>query len=137
MGKEDNLVSLADRTTEEQRKIAKLGGIASGKVRKEKREFIDKLKIGLEYLTDQKSKQAQTPELKEMIEKMGFDIYTVLKEIERGNLNAVDRFWDRLYGKPVTSSEVKIEMEVSPEAKEKADKAINDFLNDSANITKR
>ena len=36
MAKEDNLVSLADRTTKEQREIAKMGGIASGKARKEK-----------------------------------------------------------------------------------------------------
>lgn len=34
MSNEQNLVSLADRTTEEQRKIATAGGIASGKTRR-------------------------------------------------------------------------------------------------------
>ena len=38
---EENLVSLADRTTEEQREIAKKGGIASGKARREKKIFKD------------------------------------------------------------------------------------------------
>lgn len=33
----DNLVSLADRTTEEQREIARAGGIASGEARRRKR----------------------------------------------------------------------------------------------------
>ena len=36
-GKPENLISLADRTTEEQREIARQGGIKSGEVRKEKK----------------------------------------------------------------------------------------------------
>lgn len=39
----DNLVSLADRTTEEQREIAKKGGKASGKARKERKALKDEL----------------------------------------------------------------------------------------------
>jgi hypothetical protein len=35
-GSPENLVSLADRTTEEQQKITKAGGIRSGEVRREK-----------------------------------------------------------------------------------------------------
>ena len=35
VAKEDNLVSLADRTKEEQREIARMGGIASGEARRE------------------------------------------------------------------------------------------------------
>ncbi len=42
MAKED-LVSLADRTTEEQQKIARQGGIASGKARREKKLFKETL----------------------------------------------------------------------------------------------
>lgn len=46
MANEQNLRSLADLTTEEQRAIAKKGGIASGKARKEKAS----LRKGLETL---------------------------------------------------------------------------------------
>lgn len=42
---EKNLVSLADRTTEEQREIARKGGIASGKARKEKKMMKDTLQM--------------------------------------------------------------------------------------------
>lgn len=40
---ESNLVSLADRTTEEQREIARKGGIASGKARKERKTLKEEL----------------------------------------------------------------------------------------------
>ena len=49
-GNPENLVSLADRTTEEQREIARLGGIASGEVRKEKKLMSQ---IMAEYLQKQ------------------------------------------------------------------------------------
>ena len=40
---EDNLISFKDRTTEEQREIAKQGGIASGKARREKKLFREEI----------------------------------------------------------------------------------------------
>ncbi len=40
---EDNLISLADRTTEEQREIARKGGIASGKARRERKTLKEEL----------------------------------------------------------------------------------------------
>ena len=42
-----NLVSLADRTTEEQRAIARQGGIASGEARREKKRLRELLEAGL------------------------------------------------------------------------------------------
>lgn len=56
MAKEDNLISLADRTTEEQREIARMGGIASGKVRQEKAT----MKKALEMLLDEKNNKGKT-----------------------------------------------------------------------------
>jgi len=52
----DNLVSLADRTTKEQREIAKMGGIASGKARQEKAT----MKKTLEMLLDEKNNKGKT-----------------------------------------------------------------------------
>ena len=57
MAKEDNLVSLGDRTTEEQREIARQGGKASGRSRRRKRQFRDELEMLLP-LTD-KGKDGQ------------------------------------------------------------------------------
>lgn len=42
---EDNLVSLGERTTEEQREIARKGGIASGKARQRKRTMKEAAQI--------------------------------------------------------------------------------------------
>ena len=56
MAKEDNLVSLADRTKEEQREIARMGGIASGKVRQEKAT----MKKQLEMLLDETNSKGKT-----------------------------------------------------------------------------
>ena len=56
MAKEDNLVSLADRTKEEQREIARMGGIASGKARQEKAT----MKKTLEMLLDEKNSKGKT-----------------------------------------------------------------------------
>ena len=40
---EENLISLADRTTEEQREIARKGGIASGEARRRKKTLKEEL----------------------------------------------------------------------------------------------
>ena len=57
MANDDNLVSLGDRTTEEQREIARQGGKASGRSRRRKRQFRDELEMLLQ-LTD-KGKDGQ------------------------------------------------------------------------------
>lgn len=54
---EENLISLADRTTEEQRKIAKMGGIASGESRRKRKAFKDALLLALETEKDGKTIQ--------------------------------------------------------------------------------
>ena len=54
---DDNLKSLGDRTTEEQREIARQGGKASGRSRRRKRQFRDELEMLLP-LTD-KGKDGQ------------------------------------------------------------------------------
>lgn len=53
---QDNLIPLNERTKEEQREIARQGGIASGKARQEKATF----KKTLEMLLDEKGKNGKT-----------------------------------------------------------------------------
>ena len=53
---ESNLISLADRTKEEQREIAKKGGIASGEARREKKAMKDQINLLLSLpLKDKKA----------------------------------------------------------------------------------
>lgn len=56
MANTENLVSLADRTKEEQREIARKGGIASGESRREKAT----MKKTLEMLLEEKGKNGKT-----------------------------------------------------------------------------
>lgn len=56
MANEKNLIPFNDRTESEKRKIAKMGGIASGKARKEKAT----MKKTLEMLLDEKNKKGKT-----------------------------------------------------------------------------
>lgn len=58
MAGQDNLVSLATRTTDEQREIAKKGGKASGKARREKKLLKDQINLLLSLpLKDKKAKE--------------------------------------------------------------------------------
>lgn len=50
MANNENLVSLADRTTEEKREIGIKGGKASGKVRREKKTMRETLRLMLEEI---------------------------------------------------------------------------------------
>lgn len=54
MANEQNLVSLADRTTEERRKIATKAGIASGEARRAKRDFRESMLAALSEMIDRK-----------------------------------------------------------------------------------
>lgn len=54
MANEQNLVSLADRTTEERREIAKKAGIASGEARRAKRDFRESMLAALNELVERK-----------------------------------------------------------------------------------
>lgn len=69
MANEQNLVSLADRTTEEKRDIAIKGGQVSGQVRKEKATF----KKAIEWLVNSDIKITKG-DLFEIFKKQGLDI---------------------------------------------------------------
>ena len=53
---QENLIPMSERTKEEQKKIAKMGGIRSGEVRREKAT----MKATLEMLLDEKYKNGKT-----------------------------------------------------------------------------
>lgn len=68
--KEDNLISLADRTTEEQRKIAIAGGKASGEARREKAS----LKKSIKWLLEESDIRITKGPIYEEYLKQGIDI---------------------------------------------------------------
>ncbi len=61
-GGHENLVSLADRTTEEQRAIASKGGHASVAARREKKTFRETMEICLQELVERKDKNGSVLE---------------------------------------------------------------------------
>lgn len=73
----ENLVSLADRTTDEQRAIATMGGVASGKARREKKTFREAMEILLEQLVERKDKDGN------VLEKVPRIDAICLKQIEK------------------------------------------------------
>lgn len=85
---QENLVSLGDRTIEEQREIARKGGIASGKARKEKKLLKDELAIIMENV----NKDGKT--YQELIST------ALVKEALKGNTKAYEIIRDTLGQKP-------------------------------------
>ncbi len=107
-----DLIPFNRLTEEEQKKLAIKGGQASGEARRKKRDLKEKLAVALEYITSEKIKQTPDKKLKSIIKNIGYDVYVLLKEIEGGNLQAIDRAWDRLYGKPLQVSEDRTPQEI-------------------------
>lgn len=107
-----DLIPFDTLTEEEQKKLARKGGLASGEVRRKKRDLKEKLAVALEYITSEKIKQTPDKKLKSIIKNIGYDVYVLLREIEGGNLQAIDRAWDRLYGKPLQISEDRTPQEI-------------------------
>jgi hypothetical protein len=134
MSREENLKPFNTMTVEEQRKIAKKGAEASVRSRKKNKELKERIALALEYLTQKKSEIAETEEEASIIQSVGYDTFVVLKEIEKGNLTAIDRFWDRQYGRPLQQTEdltenklekIKIEI-VSPNGAENKSNRFDD-----------
>lgn len=99
---EDNLVSLGERTTEEQREIARKGGVASGKARRRKRTMAEALQL----ITNTPVNEEQA----EILQKYGFAeqdcTYLMLMMIKavqmasEGNLKAAEFVRDTLGESP-------------------------------------
>lgn len=91
---EENLVSLADRTTEEQREIARKGGIASGKARKEKKLF----------------KEAIEKKLGQSLDSM---IDSMIEQAQKGNVQAITFLRDTIGEKPTDKVEAEVNTDVT------------------------
>ena len=109
MANEDNLISLGDRTTEEQRRIATQGGIASGIARREKKLMKDQMALLL-------SLPIKDDSLKEKIQELGIDddnidnqmaiVIAMWQKACKGNVKASEFIRDTLGEKPADKVEV-------------------------------
>lgn len=103
----ENLVSLADRTTEEVREIARKGGIASGESRRKRKTFKESLLLALETEKDGK-----------LIQELGIE--AIIKKYIDGDLEVFKTVRDTVGEKPV-DKQVNVETDL-----EKYIKAVED-----------
>lgn len=91
---ESNLVSLKDRTTEEQREIARQGGIASGKARKEKKLFREEIE-------------------KQLGSSIADIIKATIEESKKGNIQASTFLRDTIGEKPTDKLEADLSQDIT------------------------
>ena len=112
MANEDNLVSLADRTTEEQREIARKGGIASQKAQKEKKEQKKTIAQALELILNAKLPDKMAKKMQEQTGVSEIDYRTALAfsvistGIAKGDANALRIVADYIGEKPADNINV-------------------------------
>lgn len=112
MANEDNLVSLADRTTKEQREIARKGGIASQKAQKEKKEQKKTIAQALELILNAKLPDKMAKKMQEQTGVSELDYRTALAfsvistGIAKGDANTLRIVADYMGEKPVDKLDI-------------------------------
>lgn len=104
MANEQNLKPQSERTKKEQREIARLGGIASGKARAERKTLKEELLILLSQ--DDYQKKIST---------------ALLQEATKGNTKAFEVIRDTVGEKPVDKVEADIKSDIVIDIKEDED----------------
>lgn len=106
MANNENLVSLADRTTEEKREIGRKGGMASQKVQREKREQKKTIACALELILNAKIPDAMAKKMQAQTGVSELDYRTALAysvistAIKKGDANALRTIADYTGEKP-------------------------------------
>lgn len=106
MANNENLVSLADRTTEEKREIGRKGGMASQKVQREKREQKKTIACALELILNAKIPDAMAKKMQAQTGVSELDYRTALAysvistAIKKGDANALKTIADYTGEKP-------------------------------------
>lgn len=115
MANEKNLVSLADRTTEEQRAIARKGGIASQKAQAEKREQKKTIAQALQLILNAKIPDAMAKKMQAQTGISELDYRTALAYsvistgIKKGDANALRVVADYIGEKPADNLNINAE----------------------------
>jgi hypothetical protein len=95
MANNKNLIPLTERTKKEQREIAKMGGIKSGEVRRQKKTLKELLEIALSIKDDFSGEELKLEMVKALINKA-----------IRGDVRAFEVIRDTIGEKPLNKQEV-------------------------------
>lgn len=95
MANEDNLIPNSERTPEELREMARKGGIASGKARKERKKFKEDLIAALEAIKDGKT-----------VQELGIE--AIIHKFISGDMQAFTIVRDTIGEKPVDKVEAEV-----------------------------
>lgn len=117
MANEQNLIPNSQRTPEELREITRMGGIASGKARREKRDRHKRIQ-------ELFALAVKDPKLKANLEKMGIDVTdadletaadarVMVELLRKGDYKAWQAMKSEAYGPLATKSEVEFSGEVN------------------------
>ena len=115
MANNENLISLADRTTEEQREIARKGGLASQKVQKEEKEKKKTIACALELILNAKIPDAMAKKMQAQTGVSELDYRTALAysvistAIKKGDANALKTIADYTGEKPADNLNISTE----------------------------
>lgn len=116
MANEQNLVSIGDRTTAEQRAITRKGGIASGIARREKRDRHQRIKdlfaLAVQDPKVLKNLEAMGIKADDMTIEMAMDARQAVKAIKDGDTNAYRSLKNEAYGPMVEKQEIDLNAEV-------------------------
>lgn len=117
MAKED-LISLAERTTDEQRNIARKGGIASGKARREKKALRETLE-GLLAMPVKNGKAYDINKIKSIADMKGKNItmqeaiiVAMLSKAAKGDVKAAEFVRDTIGEKPNNRMNIDVNLPV-------------------------
>lgn len=91
MANNENLKSLNERTKSEQREIARKGGKASGKARKEKRDLKKRLEIIMESAADPKVAASLSKTGIEVNDNLDVLIASMMKGVMKSNPHVIDK----------------------------------------------
>ena len=114
MAKED-LITMAERTKEEQKRIATKGGIASGKARREKKEQKKTIACALELILNAKIPDAMAKKMQAQTGVSELDYRTALAysvistAIKKGDANALKTIADYTGEKPADNININAE----------------------------
>lgn len=115
MANNENLVSLADRTTEEKREIGRKGGMASQKVQREKREQKKTIACALELILNAKIPDSMAKKMQAQTGVSEIDYRTALAysvistAIKKGDANALKTIADYTGEKPADNLNINTE----------------------------
>ncbi len=116
--KHSNLIPFSKRSKSEARKFGKIGGIQSGKVRRERRSIKEQLEIALEITTNHLIANSENEEEKQLLKKAGVDGFVLMQILNSKEsspdtkLSALDKLWNRVHGRP--RQEITVEEKLEP-----------------------